>query len=229
MIVFRCTEDEKYIDEIWRMNCSSESQKLLIVDCRSPTSAYLNSLKNGGTESVAYYKNCSQLFCGIANIHVMRDSMKQLDRYATFHLVGSEATWMAHVKLVLESAITIVNTLNKEISVLIHCSDGWDRTAQCSAIAQLFLDPHYRTIIGFEQLIEKEWVSFGHKFFDRIGHGQRGFWTQHECSPIFLQFLDCVYQILVQNPNLFEFNAEFLSVIMDSVSIYLVYFFLNFP
>ena len=35
-------------------------------------------------------------------------------------------------------------------SVLVHCSDGWDRTAQLTALAMLMLDPHYRTIRGFE-------------------------------------------------------------------------------
>lgn len=53
---------------------------------------------------------------------------------------------------------------NNKTSVLVHCSDGWDRTAQLTALSMIMLDPYYRTIVGFEVLIEKEWLSFGHKF-----------------------------------------------------------------
>ena len=45
--------------------------------------------------------------------------------------------------------------------VTLHCSDGWDRTAQLSSLAQIFLDPYFRTTVGFQVLIEKEWLSFG--------------------------------------------------------------------
>jgi len=34
-------------------------------------------------------------------------------------------------------------------------SDGWDRTSQLVSLAQMLLDPHYRTIKGFAILIEK--------------------------------------------------------------------------
>lgn len=33
--------------------------------------------------------------------------------------------------------------------MLVHCSDGWDRTAQVCALGSLLMDPYYRTIKGF--------------------------------------------------------------------------------
>ena len=35
------------------------------------------------------------------------------------------------------------------VSVLVHCSDGWDRTAQTCSLASLLIDKYYRTIHGF--------------------------------------------------------------------------------
>lgn len=51
-----------------------------------------------------------------------------------------------------------------------HLSDGWDRTPQLSSLAQICLDPYFRTIEGLATLIEKDWISFGHQFGDRCGH-----------------------------------------------------------
>ena len=60
-------------------------------------------------------------------------------------------------------------------SILIHCSDGWDRTAQLSAISQILLDGYFRTIKGFCTLVDKEWIHMGHKFHDRIGVASKNF------------------------------------------------------
>lgn len=35
------------------------------------------------------------------------------------------------------------------VSVLVHCSDGWDRTALVCSVASVLLDPYYRTLRGF--------------------------------------------------------------------------------
>ena len=76
-------------------------------------------------------------------------------------------------------------------NVLVHCSDGWDRTSQMSALAQLLLDPYYRTVKGFQVLIEKDWLSFGHMLGRRCGHFS--YKDTDNRSPVFLQFIDCVH------------------------------------
>jgi len=43
--------------------------------------------------------------------------------------------------------------IKEKASVLVHCSDGWDRTAQTCSLASLILDPYYRTIHGFQVII----------------------------------------------------------------------------
>uniref|UniRef100_A0A453RRB2 Myotubularin phosphatase domain-containing protein n=1 Tax=Aegilops tauschii subsp. strangulata TaxID=200361 RepID=A0A453RRB2_AEGTS len=51
----------------------------------------------------------------------------------------------------------------------LQCSDGWDRTTQLIALACLLLDPYYRTFDGFQALVEKDWLAFGHPFAERLG------------------------------------------------------------
>lgn len=58
--------------------------------------------------------------------------------------------WLKHVRSVLDTAVFITASMVEGISVLVHCSDGWDRTAQTCALAQLLLDPYYRTTQGFQ-------------------------------------------------------------------------------
>lgn len=68
-------------------------------------------------------------------------------------------------QLILAGALRIADKVESgKTSVVVHCSDGWDRTAQLTSLAMLMLDGYYRTIRGFEVLVEKEWLSFGHRF-----------------------------------------------------------------
>jgi myotubularin-related protein 1/2 len=68
----------------------------------------------------------------------------------------------------------------------------------------LLCDPFLRTLLGFQVLIESQWVAFGHKFASRSSGGA----ADH--SPVFLQWLDCCWQLLVQQPQAFEFTERFL-------------------
>lgn len=53
-------------------------------------------------------------------------------------------------QLVLSGAIQVADKVSNGNSVVVHCSDGWDRTAQLTSLAMLLLDSHYRTLKGFQ-------------------------------------------------------------------------------
>lgn len=148
----------------------------LIIDARPTTNAMANVAKGAGTENMEYYKNCKKVYLGIDNIHVMRDSLARVaeairQSEATNYDLLRRSGWLKHLSCILEGIVIIVKAVHLANShVLVHCSDGWDRTSQLSSLSQLCLDPYYRTMEGFAVLVEKDWVSFGHRFLDRYGH-----------------------------------------------------------
>ena len=62
-------------------------------------------------------------------------------------LASLEATrWLAHMSSLLRAAVSVVRYMDEQgRPVLVHCSDGWDRTPQLTSLAQLMMDPHCRT------------------------------------------------------------------------------------
>ncbi|RHY28982.1 hypothetical protein DYB32_005556 [Aphanomyces invadans] len=96
-----------------------------------------------------------------------------------------DTKWLYYVRVCLKATLQIVDLIHlQKASVLVHCSHGWDRTSQLCALAQLCLDPFYRTIQGFQVLIEKDFLSFGHPFQIRLANGAK---HTGDYSPIFLQ------------------------------------------
>ncbi|KAM4746338.1 phosphatidylinositol-3,5-bisphosphate 3-phosphatase MTMR3 isoform 2-T4 [Anableps anableps] len=194
-----------------------QPHKLLILDARSYAAAVANRAKGGGCECPEYYPNCEVVFMGMANIHSIRKSFQSLRFLCTQMpdpanwLSALESTkWLQHLSLLLKAALLVVNAVDRDHRpVLVHCSDGWDRTPQIVALSKLLLDPYYRTIEGFQVLVETEWLDFGHKFADRCGHGENSEDLNERC-PVFLQWLDCVHQLQRQFPCSFEFNEAFL-------------------
>lgn len=213
---------------------SATPRPFYIADCRGQLAATGNRLQGKGAEKVSNYTATGLSYCDILNIHTMRESQSALATLVmpvedvdpnsapaaaagdANYLSRLEATgWMRHLSLVLSASMWCAKKLTFEgASVLVHCSDGWDRTAQVCSNAQLMLDPYYRTIEGFAVLIEKEWLSFGHKFQDRVAHGSPDYNSQ-ERSPIFIQWVDTVWQIIRQAPKVFEFDARLLVFVAD--------------
>lgn len=77
--------------------------------------------------------------------------------------------WLQQIQNIMQLSGAVVDLLDLQgSSVAICLEEGWDITAQVSSVAQLCLDPHYRTIEGFRVLVEKEWIGFGHRFSHRL-------------------------------------------------------------
>nr|KAF6453179.1 myotubularin related protein 6 [Molossus molossus] len=185
--------------------------------------AMANRAAGKGYENEDNYSNIRFQFVGIENIHVMRSSLQKLLEVngtkglsvSDFYSGLESSGWLRHIKAVMDAAIFLAKAIMIEnASVLVHCSDGWDRTSQVCSLGSLLLDSYYRTIKGFMVLIEKDWISFGHKFSERCGHLDG---DPKEVSPVFTQFLECVWHLTEQFPQDFEFNEAFLLQIHEHI------------
>lgn len=67
---------------------------------------------------------------------------------ASSWLSALESTrWLQHLSVMLKAATLVCGAVEREgRPVLVHCSDGWDRTPQIVALAKILLDPYYRTL-----------------------------------------------------------------------------------
>ncbi|KAG9480808.1 hypothetical protein GDO78_010201 [Eleutherodactylus coqui] len=130
-------------------------------------------------------------------------------------LSNLEATrWLDHVRSCLKKA-SEVSMLLSERNRSVVLQEPEDRDVNCllASLVQVLSDPYSRTLSGFQSLVQKEWVSAGHPFMQRINHFKQ---SDKEESPVFLLFLDCVWQCLQQYPTAFEFTESYLLALHDS-------------
>ncbi|XP_017275287.1 myotubularin-related protein 7a [Kryptolebias marmoratus] len=217
----RCLEDEQMLEAILRSNPRSDF--MYVVDTRPKLNAIANRAAGKGYENEDNYSNIKFQFMGIENIHVMRNSQQKMLEVCELRspsmsdfLEGLESSgWLRHIEAVMDAGVFIAKAVALEgVSVLVHCSDGWDRTAQVCSVACVLLDPFYRTLKGLMVLIEKDWVSFGHKFSHRCSHLLG---DPKEASPVADQFLECVWQLTEQFPCAFQYNEKFLIAIHSHI------------
>ncbi|KAK8779525.1 hypothetical protein V5799_019134, partial [Amblyomma americanum] len=181
------------------------------------------------------YANCDLIPVEYPEVRQVKASFKKLLRACcpsappaspelSFYKMVEGSEWLSQLQCILQLSGAAVDLIDVQGSSVMLClEDGWDFTCQVASVAQLCLDPYYRTYEGFRVLIEKEWLAFGYRFSYR--GNQTAAAAASGFAPIFLQFLDVVHQtsfflacsfsstllqLLRQFPMSFEFNDLFL-------------------
>nr|CAH65268.1 hypothetical protein RCJMB04_14c5 [Gallus gallus] len=215
----RCKDDEKLIN-----STLGPGRRGYIIDTRSLSAAQQARAKGGGFGVEVYYPQWRRIHKSVERFNILQESLIKLveacndqshnmDRW----LSKLEASnWLTHVKEILTAGCLAAQCIDREdASVLVHGTEGTDSTLQITSLAQIILDPDCRTIRGFESLIVREWLQAGHPFQQRCAQSAYSNSKQKWEAPVFLLFLDCVWQMLHQFPCSFEFNEHFLVTLFE--------------
>ncbi|XP_021343644.1 myotubularin-related protein 10-B-like [Mizuhopecten yessoensis] len=127
-----------------------------------------------------------------------------------------DTEWLHQVRHCLQCAREVADTLhNKKRTAIIKEGDGRHFTCLVPSLVQVMLNPQCRTQNGLQALIQREWVAMGYPF-QRNG----GLIIQDggEEVPLFLLFLDCVWQISQQFPSAFSVSETYLTTVWDCAS-----------
>ncbi|KAM7331006.1 LOW QUALITY PROTEIN: hypothetical protein ACRRTK_010195 [Alexandromys fortis] len=228
VIVPKSVDDEalRKVASFRHGGASQAGKRGYIIDTRSLNVAQQARAKGGGFEQEAHYPQWRRIHKSIERYHVLQESLIKLveacneQTHNMDRWLGKLKTsnWLTHIKEILTTAYCLSGgpCIDREgASVLIHGTEGTDSTLQVTSLAQIILELRSRTICGFEALIEREWLQAGHPFQQRCAQSAYCNSKQKWEAPVFLLFLDSVWQILRQFPCSFEFNEHFLIMLFE--------------
>lgn len=218
----RCAEDEELLRAV--LEGAPHGTRGFIVDTRSAQTAKQARLTGGGTEAKAAYPGWKRLHRPMEKGRPLQESFVRLveacgdleqsmDRWLS-RLEGCR--WLAHVKEALSTACLAAQGMEREgACILVHGAEGMDSTVLVTSLAQLILDPLSRTMAGFQELVEREWIQAGHPFQLRCAHSAFSHARPKHEAPTFLLFLDCVWQLGRQFPLSLEFGEGLLLALFE--------------
>ncbi|XP_045046711.2 myotubularin-related protein 9-like isoform X3 [Desmodus rotundus] len=218
----RCAEDEELLRAV--LAGARPGAWGFIVDTRSAQTAKQARMTGGGTESKAAYPGWKRLHRPLERGRPLQESFVRLveacgdpEQSMGRWLSRLESCrWLAHVQEALSTACLAAQGMDREgACVLVHGAEGMDSTLLVTSLAQLILDPLSRTMAGFQELVEREWIQAGHPFQLRCAHSAFSHARPKHEAPTFLLFLDCVWQLGRQFPLSLEFGEGLLLALFE--------------
>ncbi|NXE30633.1 MTMR9 protein, partial [Ardeotis kori] len=216
----RCREDEMLLGTVLE-----EGERGFIIDTRSAQAAKQARMTGGGTEPKSSYPQWRRLHRPLERGRPLQESFIKLVEACNDASISMDrwlsrlesCRWLSHVKAALSTACLAAQCMDREeASVLVHGVEGTDTTLLVTALAQVILDPSCRTLVGFQGLLEREWIEAGHPFHLRCARSAYSHARLKQEAPLFLLFLDCVWQLSRQFPFSLEFSECLLLTLFDN-------------
>uniref|UniRef100_A0A8C5TSZ7 Myotubularin-related protein 9 n=1 Tax=Malurus cyaneus samueli TaxID=2593467 RepID=A0A8C5TSZ7_9PASS len=198
----RCKEDEKLINATLR-----SGRRGFVIDTRPLAVAQQARAKGGGFEQEVHYPQWRRIHKYIERFNILQESFIKLveacndqshnmDRW----LSKLEASnWLTHIKELLTAACLaaqcIDSCMDRKSSEVLFCHMSSHPVFLCVALS------------GSHQA--------GHPFQQRCAQSAYSNSKQKWEAPVFLLFLECVWQIHRQFPCSFEFNEQFLIMLFE--------------
>ncbi|XP_071623692.1 myotubularin-related protein 9-like isoform X1 [Heliangelus exortis] len=216
----RCREDERLLGEVL-----DEGHRGFVIDTRSAQAAKQARMTGGGTEPKSSYPQWRRLHRPLERGRPLQESFVKLVEACNDPSLSMDrwlsrlesCRWLSHVKAALSTACLAAQCMDREeSSVLVHGAEGTDTTLLVTALVQVILDPSCRTLLGFQGLLEREWIEAGHPFHLRCARSASPQARLKQEAPLFLLFLDCVWQLSRQFPFSLEFGEHLLLTLFDN-------------
>ncbi|XP_051493968.1 myotubularin-related protein 9-like isoform X2 [Apus apus] len=214
------TEDELLLGTVLR-----QGERGFVIDTRSAQAAKQARMTGGGTEPKSSYPQWRRLHRPLERGRPLQESFTKLVEACNDTSISMDrwlsrlesCRWLSHVKAALSTACLAAQCLDREeASALVHGAEGTDTTLLVTALAQLILEPSCRTLTGFQGLLEREWIQAGHPFHLRCARSACSHARLKQEAPLFLLFLDCVWQLSRQFPFSLEFSERLLLTLFDN-------------
>lgn len=205
--IFLEKEETSFFRALSLIPCNTEHKEVKVVNL---------------TKTCPTIKELQQSFLKVKELCMLETSKEFWSMDSTWLTSLEASRWLNYLRLSLVAAMDVVESISLDRSpVIIKETGGRDFVLVVGSLAQLILDSFYRTIRGFQTLIQKMWVLGGHQFLQRCNHIRESHQeTEKEESvesPVFLHFIDCVYQLTQQFPSAFEFSETYLHALLDTV------------
>ncbi len=195
----RCKEDETMLGKTL-----PSGKKGVIFDTRDISLAKAAIYKGGGSETDGSYPLWKRYYINLERYDQLHVSFSKLIEACNDSALTNDkwwnkldsSGWLNNVRQALYVSCCVADEIyNKNSCVLVHGYEGFDNTLIVTSLAQIMLNPDCRTLIGFQALIEREWIQAGHPFSRRYFKSAYSSTSQKNDGPVFVLFLDCVWQV----------------------------------